>query len=152
MDEVTIEPMSLTHIPAILEIEREVFPTPWTAEMFRQEVVDDRLSRAFVALIGGRLVGYFVAWFLRDEVHLLNIAVTVSHQKRGIGGQILHYLLDMAKRERREVITLEVRESNETAIKFYRSFGFSPIGVRPNYYHDVSEDAILMARYLPIDG
>ena len=93
MVEITIEPMRYAHIPAIMEIEREAFTTPWTGEMFRQEVEDNQFSRAYVAMDGDRLVGYLVAWFLQHEVHLLNIAVAASDQRRGTGGRMLRFLL-----------------------------------------------------------
>lgn len=150
MAEITIEPMRHAHIPAIMEIEREAFTTPWTAEMFRQEVEDNRLSRSYVAMAGDRLVGYLVAWFLNNEVHLLNVAVAASDQRRGTGRRMLQFLLDTAASEKKEIITLEVRESNRVAIELYRSFGFSRIGVRSQYYQDDKEDAVLMARYLPL--
>jgi ribosomal-protein-alanine N-acetyltransferase len=149
MVDITIEAMRHAHIPAILEIERDVFPTSWTAEMFGQEVDDDRLSRAYVALVGDELVGYCVAWFLREEVHLLNIAVASAHQHRGIGSQLFRFLMDLAKRERRDIITLEVRESNKVAIAFYEYFGFTPVGVRRGYYQDDNEDAVIMALFIP---
>jgi ribosomal-protein-alanine N-acetyltransferase len=57
--------------------------------------------------------------------------------------------MDLAKRERRDIITLEVRESNRVAIAFYEHFGFTPVGVRREYYQDDKENAVLMARYIP---
>ena len=150
MVDVTLESMCQNHIPAVLEIEHEAFTSPWTAEMFLQEVEGNGLSRSFVALEGGRVVGYFVAWFLNQNAHLLNIAVASSHQRKGIGRLMLRYLLDMAKRELKQLITLEVRESNAVAIELYRSFGFTRIGIHHLYYHDDKENALLMAR--PVSG
>ena len=146
MVDVTLETMRHIHIPAVLEIEHESFTSPWTGEMFRQEVEDNGLSRSFVALDDGRVVAYFVAWFLNQEVHLLNIAVASSHRRRGIGRYLMRYLMDMAKRELKLLITLEVRESNAAAIELYRSFGFTRVGLRPHYYQDDKENALLMAR------
>jgi ribosomal-protein-alanine N-acetyltransferase len=146
MVDITLESMRNVHIPTVLEIEHEAFTSPWTAEMFSQEFEDNRMSRAFVALDDGRVVGYFVAWFLNQEVHLLNIAVASSHRRKGIGRHMMTVLLDMAKRELKLLITLEVRESNEGAIELYRSFGFTRVGVRPHYYHEDKENALLMAR------
>jgi ribosomal-protein-alanine N-acetyltransferase len=140
--------MRYVHLPAILEIEREVFTTPWTEEMFRQEVEDLRMSRAYVALSGDTLVGYVVAWFLQEEVHLLNIAVATGYQRRGVGFRMMRYLLDLASNENKDIITLEVRESNEAAIELYKSFGFVPVGIRHQYYRDDKENALLMARYV----
>lgn len=152
MDDIAIKPMRYAHIPAIMAIELEAFTTPWTAEMFRQEIADNRLSRSYVAVAGERLVGYLVAWFTQNEVHLLNIAVAASDQRRGTGKRMLQFLLDVAAGEHKEIITLEVRESNDVAIEMYRSFGFSPVGVRHQYYQDDKEDAVLMARYIGASG
>jgi ribosomal-protein-alanine N-acetyltransferase len=146
MGDLTILPMRKTHITRVLEIEREAFATPWTREMFRQEVEDDHVSRSYVALEDRQLLGYLVAWFFRQEVHLLNIAVTASYQRRGIGGRMLRFLLDLAARENKEVVTLEVRESNWPAIGLYQAFGFVRIGVQQQYYQSDKEDALLMMR------
>lgn len=146
MDDIRLEPMREAHIAEILKIERESFATPWTQEMFRQEVEDDQLSRAYVALEGELLVGYLVAWFFHQEVHLLNIAVAPAYQRRGIGGRMLRCLLDLAAREGKEVVTLEVRESNWPAIELYQAFGFVRVGVRHQYYQREREDALLMIR------
>jgi len=146
MVDVRLESMRNNHIAAVLEIEHEAFASPWTADMFLQEVQDNGLSRSYVALEDGHVVGYFVSWFLNQEVHLLNIAVASSHQRKGIAKYMLRYLLDMAKRELKQLVTLEVRESNQAAIDLYRSFGFTRVGVRRQYYYDDKEDAVLMAR------
>jgi len=150
MAELTIKSMGHGHLSSVTEIEEEVFKNPWTEEMFRQEVEDNQISRAYVALDGEQLIGYIVAWFLRDEIHLLNIAVVPSCQRRGIGRRLMHFLIDVARRERKEMITLEVRESNEVAIELYRSLGFTPIGIHREYYQDDKEHALLMAR--PVVG
>ncbi len=146
MNDVTILPMRKKHITKILEIEREAFTTPWTREMFRQEIEDDHLSRSYVAMDDGQLLGYLIAWFFRQEVHLLNIAVTASHQRRGIGGRMLRFLLDLAARGSKEVVTLEVRGSNWPAIELYQAFGFVRFGVGHQYYESDKEDALLMMR------
>jgi ribosomal-protein-alanine N-acetyltransferase len=146
MVEVAFESMRQVHIAGVLEIEHEAFSAPWTAQMFLQEVEENSFSRSYVVLDNGRVAGYFVAWFLRREVHLLNVAVAKSHQRKGIGRRMLQYLIDLAKSEHKDMITLEVRESNEVAIRLYRSFGFTPVGLRREYYHDDKENALLMSR------
>jgi ribosomal-protein-alanine N-acetyltransferase len=146
MADIEFEAMRRAHIPAVLRIEREAFKSPWTAEMFLQELEDNGLSRSCVALEGGNVIGYFIAWFLHQEVHLLNIAVAASRQRKGVGRRMLQLLLEMAKRELKVLITLEVRESNAAAIEMYRSFGFTPVGLRRHYYQDDKENALLMLR------
>jgi ribosomal-protein-alanine N-acetyltransferase len=151
MNNISIEVMRRDHIPAILDIEGDVFNTPWTEEMFVQELEERMLSRAFVALEGSRLVGYMISWMLRQELHLINIAVTPGSQRAGIGTKMLRYLVDLAVGEGRRFITLEVRESNDAAIRLYESFGFKRIGVRPRYYREDGENAVVMVRFVPPD-
>ncbi len=151
MNDLTLETMKKVHIPAIVDIEQRVFKTPWTDEMFVQELEVNRPVMAYVVLDGENMIGYMIAWLLRQEVHLINIAVEPSRQRSGIGRMMLRYLFDLAAQEERRFITLEVRESNESAIRLYESFGFKQIGVRPRYYEEDSEDAVVMVRFVPPD-
>ncbi len=136
--------MQISHVPEILAIERDIFTSPWSKENFRQELMRIGVSRAFVALLGGRVVGYEIAWFLGDEVHLVNIAVARIYQQMKIGTLLLNYLIGYAMKEGKRIITLEVRRSNTIAQAFYRSFSFDCIGLRRAYYTDNREDALLM--------
>jgi ribosomal-protein-alanine N-acetyltransferase len=146
--DVTLEPLVHSHLDDVLRIERELFPAPWTEAMFRQEVEEKWLSRSFVALRDGRIVGYVISWFLRGEVHVLNLAVTKAHQRQGIARRMLASVLDVAKDEACHLITLEVRVSNEPAKFLYMSMGFAPVGIRRRYYHDNDEDALVMTKRL----
>jgi ribosomal-protein-alanine N-acetyltransferase len=144
MTDVKLTLMNESHIAEILEIERSVFDTPWTGEMFRQEVRGVFGSQAIVALVGGQVAGYQIAWFIEDETHLVNIAVHKSYQAQGIGALLLNHLIDESLVRNKLIVTLEVRESNVAAQAFYRRFLFRTIGVRKGYYSDNREDALLM--------
>ncbi len=144
MSGLTLVPMSRAHIPEIIAIEDDLFDSPWTEPMFRQEVADDFLSRSWVAVVDGRVVGYMVTWFLREEVHLLNIAVARAHQGNGYARRMLSELIDRSVRGGRDLITLEVRESNDSARRLYDAHGFVVVGRRKNYYQDNREDAVVM--------
>jgi ribosomal-protein-alanine N-acetyltransferase len=148
MPDIVIESMRRTHLPDVLEIEKEEFSSPWPEEMFLQEMEDNELSRAFVALMDDRVVGYMASWFVQDQAHLLNIAVSSPHKRKGIAGQMLRYLIDLALSEKKQVITLEVRASNTGAIAFYEVFGFQRFGVSKGYYPENGEDALLMVLYI----
>lgn len=143
-DDIAIEPMRRGHVADVVAIERRTFDSPWTEGMFRQEVSDGYLSRSWVAVRDGTVVGYLISWFLREEVHLLNVAVDAGCRGRGYGRRLVKYLLDQAVQGGRDVITLEVRESNAVARRLYESFGFATIGRRKGYYQDNHEDAIVM--------
>ena len=150
MIEVKIEPLKASHISQILEIEETLFPTPWTRGMFEQELAEDPGgdgpgSHAFVAMHRGRLVGYALAWFVEDGVHLMNIAVCKEFQRKGVGRILLEDLIERAVAAKKLVIILEVRAGNKAAHEFYTRFMFIRYGVRRGYYADTHEDAILMA-------
>jgi ribosomal-protein-alanine acetyltransferase len=144
MSDIEIKPMRIRHIPEILKIESRVFALPWSEDMFRFELSRMGVSRLYVALLRNRVVGYEMAWFLEDEVHLINIAVAPEYQHRKIGSRLLEHLIAEATRAGAGSITLEVRKSNRRAQTFYRAFHFEYIGVRDNYYSDNQEDAILL--------
>ena len=145
-----LQTMSPVHIPDILEIERTLFHTPWTHGMFEQELLagpnpEGPGSYAVVVEEAGRVLGYAVAWFVDEGVHLMNIAVRMDSQRRGIGRKIMRHLIREARSAGKVVIILEVRVSNTGAQAFYESFGFAKFGVRRGYYADNREDAIMMA-------
>ena len=144
MKTVNIQPMRIRHIPEILEIEKEVFTTPWSEDMFRFELSRGRISRLYVALLDDRVVGYEMAWFLEDEIHLINIAVAHRYQHQKIGSRLLEFLMAEAAAVQASFITLEVRKSNRLAQAFYRAFHFEYIGIRENYYSDNHDDAVLL--------
>ena len=144
MDDIEFAPMSSSHIPQVVDIERLVFTAPWSKEMFKHEVRGIFGSRAEVAAADNRVIGYCIAWFIEQEVHLVNIVVTPEYQNRGIGRVLLTRLLDEAAAGHKRTVTLEVRESNAGAQAFYRRFLFQAIGVRKRYYSDNREDALLM--------
>jgi ribosomal-protein-alanine N-acetyltransferase len=145
MDDIKLTQMTDTHIGQVLAIERAVFDSPWTSQMFQQQVRGVFGSIPTVAVIDGRVVGYQVAWFVEDEVHLVNIAVRRGYQERGIGSMLLRHLIEDALEQRKAIITLEVRANNNVAQAFYHRFLFRTIGVRKGYYSDNREDALLMA-------
>jgi len=148
--DVRIEPMLASHLPEVCAIENDLFDTPWTEGMFRQEVEDNYLARPFVALHDGRVVGYIIPWFLREEVHLLNIAVARHFQRRGLARRLMTHLIALSRDGHRELISLEVRTGNTAARALYDSYGFRGVAVRRNYYQDSGEDALVMV--LHIDG
>jgi ribosomal-protein-alanine N-acetyltransferase len=137
--------MNETHLPEVLAIERKVFSTPWTEEMFLQEVRGLFGAKTTVAIEGDAVVGYLVAWFIEDEVHLVNVAVDPAFQNEGVGRTLLTDLIEESLERDKTIVTLEVRASNLGAQAFYRRFFFRTIGVRKGYYSDNREDALLMA-------
>jgi len=132
-------------LPAIEEIERLSFPTPWARQAFL-----DELDRPWARLellrhaATGRVVAFCNYWLVADELHILNVAVRPSERRRGLAERLLHHMLDEARRAEARVLSLEVRVSNLPAASLYRKLGFREVGIRPRYYADNGEDALLM--------
>lgn len=144
MSDLVIEQLDVMHVPAVLRIEQALFPAPWTEAMFLQEVEEKWLSRSFVGIIDGVVAGYIVSWLMRDEVHILNLAVAPAFQRRGYARRLLVHMIDVARAEQCRLVTLEVRVSNTAAKLLYHTMAFAPVGIRRRYYHDNNEDALVM--------
>jgi len=91
------------------------------------------------------IIGFAGIWAMADEAHLTNIAVRKQHQRQGIGELLLISIIDLAAELKADFITLEVRVSNTAAQSLYHKYGFTQVGVRPGYYTDNREDALLMS-------
>jgi ribosomal-protein-alanine N-acetyltransferase len=145
--EVTIDLMANADLPEIMAIERESFPSPWTVGMFTGELNSSH-SVCLVARInvkGKSVIGaYIIFWFVADEVHLHNLAVKKEYKKQGIAFQLMEVMREIAGKNEITAQTLEVRKSNIEAIKLYQKCGFVVKGIRPLYYTDTHEDALIM--------
>jgi ribosomal-protein-alanine N-acetyltransferase len=136
--------MTAEDIPAVHAIESASFPTPWPPYAFRQELETNRLARYLVVRGGERVIAYAGIWLMVDEAHVTTFAVLPAYRRRGIGGLLLVELMELSADLGAVVCTLEVRLSNTGARKLYQEFGFKPVGVRPRYYNDNGEDALIM--------
>ncbi|NIK78652.1 ribosomal-protein-alanine N-acetyltransferase [Paenibacillus castaneae] len=144
VDEIIYRAMTMADIPAIVSIEQEAFTSPWTAEAFTNELMNNMFARYMVMDLGGEIIGYGGMWVIIDEAHVTNIAVRADFRGQGLGNCLLSELQRTAVFFGAAKMTLEVRPSNEIAQQLYRKFGFKPSGVRPRYYSDNNEDALIM--------
>jgi ribosomal-protein-alanine N-acetyltransferase len=140
-------------------IERAAFRHPWSAELFRRELEHD-WSTILVSVESllplaapakgatERVVGFLIYWLVHDEVHILNVAVAPEHRRRGIARTLMTEAEKRAHAANASLMTLEVRRSNTSALDLYREFDYRAVGVRPNYYVDEGEDAIVMVKEL----
>ena len=140
-----IGPMRLGDLDQVMEIEKLSFRSPWTGQVFLEEMARDW---AFVDVVRdasrGQVVAFGNYWLVADEVHLLNLATHPSARRAGHASRMLAHIVDFGRARRCRLITLEARRSNAAALRLYRRFGFRPVGVRPNYYTEDHEDAIVM--------
>ncbi|MFD0717256.1 ribosomal protein S18-alanine N-acetyltransferase [Paenibacillus sp. GCM10027626] len=136
--------MTLADVSAIVAIEEEAFTSPWTEEAFVKELTQNHFARYMVMVDDGEIIGYGGMWVIIDEAHVTNIALRPAYRGRGLGDRLLSELQQAAVKSGAARMTLEVRASNEIAQRLYRKKGFEAAGVRPGYYSDNMEDAIIM--------
>ncbi|MDD5344852.1 MAG: ribosomal protein S18-alanine N-acetyltransferase, partial [Smithella sp.] len=142
--EVTIDLMDKADLPQILAIERQSFPSPWTAGMFTRELESSHsvCLTARINIEGKSIVGaYIIFWLVADEVHLHNLAVKKEFRRKGLAFGLMEVMKEIAGENAITAQTLEVRESNIEAIKLYQKCGFVVEGIRPLYYAETHEDA-----------
>jgi ribosomal-protein-alanine N-acetyltransferase len=139
-----VEPMRLEDLPAVQAIERASFSTPWPPHAYRNELETNRLAHYRVVRVGQRIVAFGGLWMMVDEAHITTFAVDPAWRRRRLGELLLLDMLDLAMEKGAREATLEVRLSNLPARRLYEKYGFRPVGLRPRYYSDNNEDALIM--------
>ena len=139
-----IRRMTVEDVPAVAAIEAATFPTPWSEDAFRKEITDNPVARYLVAEKDGAVIGFAGAWIILDESHITNIAILAEHRGNGYGRMLTSALMQYLSNLGAAYATLEVRKSNLTAQRLYKSLGYVSVGVRKRYYEDNGEDALLM--------
>jgi ribosomal-protein-alanine N-acetyltransferase len=142
--DVEITRMRRRHLRGIMAIERQVYPRPWSPNLFVSEMTAGRNRTYLVALIGRAVVGYGGLVSYGDEAHVTTIAVDPDQHRRKIGTRLLYELILAARELDATAVSLEVRVTNWGAQRMYARFGFRPVGVRKNYYQEAGEDAVVM--------
>ncbi len=141
-------PMRVEDVDRVLAIERLSFPLPWSRESFIREICEIDNSRLLVVTedeeTGADLMGYACWWEVVDECHITNFAVAPAHRRKGVADVLLGRILEDAKGRGLLRATLEVRLGNAAAIALYEKWGFTAAAMRPRYYPDNSEDALVM--------
>ena len=126
------------------EIEKQTNPSPWSKENFFSSY--EVGHKSLVCRIDNIIVGFIIFSVIKKEIHLLNIAVHIEHQKKGIGSLLMETMLKQASVMGVLKVYLEVRSKNEKAILFYKKYNFIKDAVRVNYYTgENSDDAVLMS-------
>ena len=149
----TIVPATAESLPHILKIEEACFSAPWTRKMLEAELNGNPFAHFLLAQQqGGQrgqvsqefIVGYLCYWIVFEEVRLMNLAVIESMRHRGIARSLVTAALQTGLAQSAHRALLEVRASNQAAQTLYQGFGFRQTAVRPKYYHNPVEDAVLM--------
>lgn len=144
---VSIREMTEADIKEIAELEKECFSEPWSENSLRDELANET-ARFFVLRDSEKLLGYIGANNICNEVYITNVAVNSKCRGKGYGKILVKHLIKQSEAERAFFITLEVRKSNENAIKLYEKCGFKLIGERKNFYSKPTEDALIYTYYI----
>ena len=138
-----IRKMTCQDIPALLEVETDVFTTTWSEQAFLDEY-NNPLTTYLLICEQQQVIGYAGFWLVVHEAQITNVAVKQNWQGLGLGRELMQALIKEARKQKAQSISLEVRASNLVAQNLYTSLGFQEVGIRPGYYLDNQENALLM--------
>ena len=143
--DVRIEPMTAADVPQVAELEKACFSDPWPESVLSHEL-ENELSLWLVAKRGDTVLGYIGSQSVLDEADMMNLAVRETVRRQGIARLLVLSLCRQLHEKGVMSLTLEVRDSNEPAIRLYSSLGFLQVGRRPNYYFHPKEDARILRK------
>ncbi len=147
MSALTIRPMALVDLDSVLPIEQASSSQPWTLGMFQDELNQHDSRLYIVAETADGVVGFGGLMMAYDEGHITNIAIVPGMRRTGLATRLLLHLTRTAIAKSMKAMTLEVRVSNTAARELYARFGYVPAGIRPKYYADNNEDALIYWAY-----
>lgn len=139
-----IRKMTMDDVDGVVAVEQDVFVKAWPRESFIEEM-NNKLATYLVVQVADEIVGYAGFWGVIYEAQVTNVAIKTAFHRKGIGHALMNELIEEAKRQELVRMSLEVRPSNPVARGLYFDFGFEEVGVRPKYYLDNGEAAILMS-------
>lgn len=143
---ISFRSMSAADIPAVEKMEAEAFYDAWSQNMLLNEI-NNELTTYLVMELAGKVIGYCGFWLVAGEAQITRVAVNEELRGQGLGTCLTAALINKAWELGAEAITLEVRESNLAAQRVYLTCGFASEGIRPNYYEDNHENAVIMWLY-----
>ena len=141
-----IRKMNYLDVDTIVEIEKELFTSPWSRDDLYYEVEKNAFSIILILENDDEIVGYIGMWLLGDQTQITTIGIRKMYQGKGYGKLLMDKCEEITKMQEYPNIKLEVRVSNEKAINLYKKCGFKIVATRKNYYQDNHEDAYLMIK------
>lgn len=142
-----VRKMTSQDIDEVMQIEKQSFTLPWSRESYLGEL-KNKFATYLVCDCEGEIAGYGGIWVVFEEAHITNVAVGTSSRQAGIGNTLMEELEKVAREKKAQRILLEVRPSNQAALKMYHNLNYLPTGLRKQYYSDNNEDAIIMTKLL----
>lgn len=131
-------------IDGVMQIEEASFSAPWSRFAFEYDLIHNPHAHYFIFIQDEMIVGYAGLWIFETIGHIVNMAVVEEYRHKEIASKLLVHSMKYGRTKGVKRFTLEVRASNEPAINLYRAHGFVDVGIRPRYYQDNREDALIM--------
>ncbi len=144
--DIVVRFMTPADLDGVMAVEMDSFSVPWSRSAFEEELTQNNLARYIVAVADDCIVGYAGTWLVINEAHVTNVAVSGLRRGEGIGRLLMENLMELARENHMESMTLEVRVSNTAARNLYKQMGFVEAGIRKNYYSETKEDALILWR------
>lgn len=141
-----IRRMALQDIDKVVEIEKELFTTPWDKNALCYELEKNAFSTILILENDNEIVGYLGMWLLGDQTQITTLGIKKIYQQKGYSKLLMDKCVAITKEQGYQNINLEVRVSNFKAINLYKKYGFEIVATRKNYYQDNHEDAYLMIK------
>ena len=145
--EYTIRTLNKADLEQAAALEQRIFSEPWSLKSF-EDALEQKGNIYIAAKVEEKLIGYCGLWGVAGEGQIYNVAVAPEYRSRKIGEALIKELLDRGKKQGLTAFTLEVRKSNDHAIRLYQKFGFESAGIRKNFYDLPKEDAVIMWLYI----
>ncbi len=143
----SIREMKADDLKRIVELEKDLFLSPWNEEDFIHELKENPMAGYYILEKENQIIVYIGLWFLGDQFQITKIATDRHFQGQGCASQLMEYALEKSEELHYQNVNLEVRVSNVKAIALYQKFGFKNVAVRKRYYSN-GEDAYLMIKEL----
>jgi ribosomal-protein-alanine N-acetyltransferase len=132
-------------VDEVVALEAASFTNPWSKDALLWEMRNSDVTRVYIARDeDGQLAAFCACWIIFDEIHINTMAVAATRRRQGVGSTLLKYVLDEARNAGARKATLEVRQSNDAALRLYQSLGFRIVAKRPGYYTKPDEDALIL--------
>ena len=142
---IRLEQMTSAHVAQIAQLEKLCFSDPWSENSVASEL-NNRLSLWLVAMDGDTVAGYVGSQSVLNGADMMNIAVHPDYRRQNIGRTLVLALCDALREKGVQFLMLEVRQSNAPAISLYEQLGFEQVGLRPNYYRNPKENALILRK------
>lgn len=141
-----IEALQSEEIETLVQLEHTLMTSPWSKEDFEYELLENPFAHIFVLKKEMEIIGYVDLWVMYEQAQIASIGIKKEEQSQGYGQKLLEFALSYARDAGVNMMSLEVRKSNQKAIALYQKNGFDIQSIRRDYYQDNHEDAYLMTK------